>query len=464
MLSELGNGWESWGILVVSPDGEQILLHREGENFSLPRIEIPTYERVAANINRAVQQDFGIPVVSLYPIVPAGSGDFAGARYHAVTVLSKSDDLRGAEEWKLMSALLVECFRRQLDFSAIHAFRAGLERKGEGQEASPFLQPDWFTDVSSWVADALRPFALHLTGSFQQFNADSLFSLIRFETNGRAAWFKAVGAGNAREFPITMALAQSCPARLPKILASKPEWRAWLAAEASGVCLSTKPDSRAWEDVAANLAGLQIMSIPATDTLRSAGARDLTCGSLRLLVEPFFAGFVTSLPASLASGGNTISGEEIEEIKNAVLGSLAHLEAVDLPNTLGHMDLNPANIYCTEPGCVFLDWAEAFIGEPFFSFEYLLQHFRQAVSPGVQQERRFREAYLIPWREAVSPDHLQAAFSKVPLAALFAYAATLWSESMKRGDLTIAEEKYLASLVRKMRRAVSTPRTETVLS
>lgn len=464
MLANLGNGRESWGILIASPDGEEILLHRERENLSLPRVEISAYERVAASVNRAVRQDFGIPVVSLYPIITAGSGDLAGARYHAVAAFPKSDERPRAGEWKFMSSLSAESFLCQLDISAVQAFRAGLERKGERGETSPFLRPDWFTDVARWVAEALRPHDLHLTGSFQQFNADSLFSLIRLETTGPPVWFKAVGAGNSREFSLTLALAQLCPARLPKIVSSKPEWRAWLAVEASGIALSESSDPRQWEGAAAELARLQIASIPTTDILRSAGARDLTSGAMRLLAESSFAFFRTSLPASLESGDNPVAGEEIEDIKNAVLDCLARLEAVGLPNTVGHMDLNPANIYSTETRCVFLDWAEGFLGNPFFSFEYLLQHFRRALSPGAQEELRFREAYLRSWREIVSQEQLQSAISAVPLAALFAYAATLWSESIKREDLTIAQEKYLASLVRKMRCLVSALRTEAVPS
>jgi Phosphotransferase enzyme family len=461
MLSELGNGREPWGILVVSPDGEQILLYRDGENFSVPRVEIPRYERVAANINRTVGQDLGIPVISLYPIIPAGSGDLAGGRYHAVTAFPKSGDLPHGE-WKLISSMSAESFPCRLDFSAIHAFRAGLEPRGAEPETFPFLQPDWFADVARWVADALRSHALRLTGPFQQFNADSLFSLIRFDTNGRAVWLKAVGAGNSREFPLTLALAQLCPARIPKILASKPEWRAWLAVEASGVCLSESSDARQWEYAAAELARLQITSIRAADTLRSAGARDLTCDGLRLLAESFFAFFTSSPRDSLTSDGNTFRGEEIEDIKNAVLDCLANLQAVGLPNTVGHMDLNPANIFFTEAGCVFLDWAEGFLGNPLFSFEYLLQHFRWAVSPGAQEETRFREAYLLPWREVVSPGGFEAAISSAPLAALFAYAATAWSDSTKRA-LNLAGVNYLASLVRKMRRIAASSRTEGVL-
>ena len=57
--------------------------------------------------------------------------------------------------------------------------------------------------------------------------------------------------------------------------------------------------------------------------------------------------------------------------------TLQELDGLRLLDTVGHMDLSPANIFGTTGRAVFLDWAEAFVGDPFFSFEYLLQHFRR---------------------------------------------------------------------------------------
>ena len=285
MASNPVHGMETWAVLVVSRDGQQILVRTEEENLSLPQIAIPAHERVAANLNRVLQQDLGMPVVSLYPILPTDSERSARFPYHAATVLSPKCDLPQGTAWKFIPDLSPHSFPCEEDFSAIHAFRTGLERKDTTREKEPFLKPDWFWAVTRWIEDARRSHGRRLTRPFEQFNADSIFSLIRFESNRAPVWFKAVGEANSREFPITLALAQLCPARLPKILASNPEWNAWLAEEASGVCLSARPDQRLWEDVAASLAHLQILSIPVTDVLRTAGARDLAGAPLRSLVE-----------------------------------------------------------------------------------------------------------------------------------------------------------------------------------
>jgi phosphotransferase family enzyme len=458
------NALETWAVLLVSRDGEQVLLVKENQNWSLPRVEIPTQERIAANINRVIQRDFGIPVISLYPVVPADSDAPGGNPYHVVAALPTSGNSLPGSEWTLISTLSEQSFSRLLDFSAIRTFRTGLERKEIARGTEPFLRPDWFTDATRWIADMLRPHALRLTGSFEQFNADSIFSLIRFETNGGAVWFKAVGAHNSREFPITLALAKLCPAQLPKILASKSEWRAWLAADASGDCLRATRAAHVWEDAAANIAQLQIRCMSASGAMHSAGARDLASASLRLQAELFFSYVASSQVIRPESIVPTLVPEELEDIKSAVQNSLLHLEALDLPDTIGHMDLNPGNIFSTDRGCVFLDWAESYVGNPFFSFEYLLQHFRQAVAPGVLEEDRFREAYFAPWQAVVSSQAMERAMSFVPLAALFAYATTLWSASIRCEAGNIPLARYLASLIRKMGRYVTHSRLEDVPS
>ena len=458
------NALETWAVLLVSRDGEQILLVKENENWSLPRVEIPTQERIAANINRVIQRDFGIPVISLYPVLPADSDAPAGSFYHAVAALPATGNSLPGNEWTFIASLAEQSFSHRLDFSAIRALQVGLKRREIERKTGPFLQPDWFTDVTRWIADVLRPHGLRLTGSFEQFNADCKFSLIRFETNGAAVWFKAVGADNSREFPITLALAKLCPAQLPKILASKSEWRAWLAADASGVCLRTTRAAHLWEDAAVNLAQLQIRCMSASGAMRSAGARDLASASLRLQAESFFSYVASSQAIRPKSTAPTLFTEEIEDIKSAVQNSLLHLEALDLPDTIGHMDLNPGNIFSTDRGCVFLDWAESYVGNPFFSFEYLLQHFRQAVAPGVLEEDRFREAYFAPWQAVVSSEAMETAMSFVPPAALFAYATTLWSASIRCEAENMSLTRYLASLIRKMGRYVTHSRLEDVPS
>jgi len=123
-----------------------------------------------------------------------------------------------------------------------------------------------------------------------------------------------------------------------------------------------------------------------------------------------------------------------------------------MPNALGHLDLNPWNIIVSANGCVFLDWAEAYVGHPFFSLEYLLQHFRREVGEDAVLESEVVNAYTAPWRQLFSDDRTREALALTPLAAVFAYAAGTdeWKDETRLRDLSVVA--YFRSLARRMNR------------
>jgi len=139
-------------------------------------------------------------------------------------------------------------------------------------------------------------------------------------------------------------------------------------------------------------------------------------------------------------------------LRDTILDTLRTLEELDIPDTIGHMDLNPHNIFYSDSGTVFLDWAEAFIGCPFFSFEYLLQHFRRTYFATSSSEQDFRNSYLACWRCLLPAENIHAATRLIPLAALFAYAATLCDDIFSHPPALPAQRRYLLQLLRKMKR------------
>jgi Ser/Thr protein kinase RdoA (MazF antagonist) len=132
--------------------------------------------------------------------------------------------------------------------------------------------------------------------------------------------------------------------------------------------------------------------------------------------------------------------------------SLTLLEDLQIPNTLGHLDLNPGNAIVSEDVCTFLDWAEAYVGPPFFSFEYLLQHFRRELGTTAALETQFVNAYRTPWGQLLPDELISEALAFAPLTAVFAYAAgtNAWKDEEKLRDPKIAG--YFRSLARRMNR------------
>lgn len=426
------------------------MLKREQSGFALPEIAIPANERIAPNVNRTVKYQLGLTVISLYE-VSSGNPEQQGIFYHAAVSLRPGDDLPSGTCWAHIDSLTPDSFACSADFLAIERFVSGLTVGDLAGRPEPFRNPNWLLHVTAWVSKSLRQRGLRLSGRFEQFNASPTFSLIRFETDGRPVWFKAVGEPNIREFRITLVLSRTCPQYLPRVLAEHAQWNAWIADEAAGVPLSAA-EFRHWESAAETLARLQIVALPHAHELSAAGARDLRPARLLPLVVPFCEFIAASALRSDSVEAWPPGNGNWRQLGAAIEDALCQLDRPELPSTLGHMDLNPENIFCSIGACVFLDWAEGFTGCPFFAFEYLLQHFRRRFEAHGAREKQLRYRYLRPWQRLLEKRDLERVLTFSPLAALFTYASTLFTSLIPEGSLTARQKTYLFRLARKMYR------------
>src|SRR5262249_26448620 len=166
------------------------------------------------------------------------------------------------------------------DYAAIKQVVAVCSREIEGMFDGPFAHLGWFGELRNWIEAVIEPMGFHVTGEFRQLNASASFSLIRFETDGPALWFKAVGEPNQREFAITRDLAQFFPDYLPRILAFRSDWNGWLTREVQGRLLSESHEQERWERAAAALSSLQRQSLDCGSEKLGAGVGDLGSAAL----------------------------------------------------------------------------------------------------------------------------------------------------------------------------------------
>jgi hypothetical protein len=443
--------YENYRMLVVSRDGREILLKPSDTGFELPRIAIPAGQRIAPGIVSEVKEQLQLRIVALYEIFPDGPSEACGDYYHAAVSPTDLRDVPEGMVWTPACSVIDEALLQRQDALAIEALWSKWKTRANDCQSEPFVGPDWFSEVTAWVASSLESHCLFLTGSFRQLNASSTFSLIEFGTNRRPVWFKAVGDPNTREFAVTLALANICPEYLPKIIASKPAWRGWLTEEAAGTSLSAANCARPWQMAAEALTRLQLQTRSRRQLICESGVRDLRSRQLLVQVPQFFEQIEACRLANDQPEERQLQTTDLSVLRDKVFETLSALDEFDIPDTIGHMDLNPQNIFCSEAGCAFLDWAESFIGCPFFSFEYLLQHFRRTPFTDFRSEADLRKAYFGCWRDALSPQDIHAVMQLVPLAALFSYAATLYSSTSSDGPPSPAK-RYLLRLLRKMNR------------
>ncbi len=229
-------------------------------------------------------------------------------------------------------------------------------------------------------------------------------------------------------------------------------WNGWLAREAEGTLLNECSTLTSWEAAATDLAELQIQSLGRTLHLLDPGARDLRTWALADMVQPFFRTMSEMMERQAKMPPAVLSRDELHRLSAQVRDALIVLEETGIPNTLGHLDLNPGNIICSPTGCRFLDWTEAFVGHPFLTFQYLLEHFRRAFGQDRSQETQLVARYSSPWCACVSESEFRRALEVAPLVAVVVCATgnDLWTDPQKLEDPRIAG--YLRSLTRRMER------------
>jgi hypothetical protein len=346
------------------------------------------------------------------------------------------------------------------DCSVVFAALRDMRCSPDNETVGPFAKSGWIEELFNWAQNEVAPLGLRVNGKFCQLNASPYFALLRLATDGPALWFKAVGEPNLREFSISPTLARLFPTFLPTLIATHPSWHGWLALDFPGSTLDSTPDTTAWERAAKTMAELQIASMETTDKLRDAGCKDLTITSMQRQLDPFIEVMTALMERQEKSTPRALGIEEMLTLHAQVKEALSAFARLGLPDVLGQLDINPGNILCSAERCVFVDWAEAYVGPPFLALEHLGEHFLRTglgqqgfkTGPGTR--------YAGEWGRLLSPDAVAAAQRMAPLVAVLAYAVGIeqWTnpELVKSARLAA----YFRSLTRRMYREAQRLKTK----
>ena len=442
---------DRWRIILPRRKGSELLVLPEGPRECLPNLEIPSNTRLAEQLNETIKRTWGLETISLFaPNVSFLPAPIPDIRYHVVELTRPNDPLPPGLQWVPFSSLSGTSFEDSRDFLVAQRVLQEFQQTTHGAQDQPFARPGWFRDLLLWTVDAITPWNLQVTGRFQQFTATPTFSLIRFETNGPAVWFKAVGPPNEREFLVTTTLAEIVPCRIPQLIARRPEWNGWLSLEAAGTPLGDVDEFGPWKRATLALAALQIESVDHIPRLLRAGSRDARSATLMGALDAFIDRMTEMMRLQTKSSPAPLTGPELLQLKRDMNIALVRFQELGLPDTLGHFDFNPTNVIVSKDDCVFLDWAEAYVGCPFFTFEYLSQFLRNASPKVTDEDRELVRAYGLAWQSLLSPSVVHEALLLSPLLAVFAYAvcSDTWTDAQRIQDPQV--QAYLRTLTRRM--------------
>lgn len=438
-------------LIIVRRNGSEILLRSDEPRWTLPCVRAFPQERLALQLTSELNRKLALRAYCLFiPSVADLDKNLGQRNYAVMESCTQNDSAPKGTCWVPRTASACRCTHPVEDADAITQSLAELDSYVSDAKAMPFGRPGWLRELFAWTQEQLNPVGLRVNGSFRQLNGSPTFSLIRLETNGPAVWFKATGEPNLHEFPITLSLSRLFPASLPAILGARPSWNGWLSEEASNTTLEQFSEISVWENVIKALAELQIASIGKSSVLIDAQCKDLRLRGLIDLVPPFLARMAEFMAVQKKQSPPPLTIPELDFLAERLQEAFSVVQDLSVPDTLGHLDLNPGNIVVSPARSVFLDWAEACVTNPFITFEYLAEHLRRGNIPDAQGCERAATAYRQPWRSLLSPDDLARAMAVSPLIAVFTYAVAgcAWRSSDTLHNLSDAG--FLRGLTRRM--------------
>jgi aminoglycoside phosphotransferase (APT) family kinase protein len=149
-----------------------------------------------------------------------------------------------------------------------------------------------------------------------------------------------------------------------------------------------------------------------------------------------------------------ISKTRLREIEAILQDACVCMEELEIPDTVVHNDINAGNILFRGTRCVFTDWCEVGVGNPFFTFELLSK-----LRPMGEElwTPKLREAFRQSWLCCLNESQIERAFALSPLLAIlsYLYGRGTWLHSVQRHDPGM--ESHARSLARHMDRAAQAP-------
>lgn len=436
-------------VILVRPDSRKVLALDTTGGYRLPSVRIPQWTRPAEQLRKAIETKLGLQVFVL-DFLTAQDG-FPLCAVAELLVPDESTELTSVALNMIASSELSE--RNRFDLASLLS----------GDVHSSVSRVGWIDEAVAWVEAATRR-KLPTKNCIEQYNAGGEFALVCFHTTDNSRyWLKATGEPNTHELPVTQLLSEVGAAYLPELIATKPTWNAWLTSgEAARITeLPSEPDAlfRLLKNAVESMACLQIATVDRGSDLLGAGAFDQGMDVLRRHSEALFDFLEEAMGLQTSAKVPPLAKSQLQEIRSIFEEVCRRTEDLNLPETVVHGDTNRGNVLVNCGHCQFIDWCEAYVGNPLIGLQHLLlmnkmenSELRTDINHGL------RETYRAAWSGSCDPAAIEEGFLYAPLLAI---ASTLYG----RGDWLTSAQRYLPhrqsyarSLARHMDRAAREPK------
>lgn len=445
---------ESFELIIPSADNTQVLLAEKGGHLLLPEVIIPKWERVAQSITKCVRELWDLRAVCLFQTTSPHDSHRC-FREHIAVLEIRDHSWRPPADLNWIPRNIITDILSPLDASAVENVLNECDSYNNGVLYGPFARRGWMDELVPWVEAQINDSELKLTGQFLQLNASPDFCLIRLETaNGSGVWFKAVGGPNRHEYDVTLSLAGQRPEYFPEIIAANNHCKGWLMKEVEGVLLEQTCNCEDWLYAATTLGRMQADFLGQEQRLVAAGCRDLRLSTIMPQIDEFLEAMEGLMQRQRTDTPRPLSKLELLQLGKELKVACHGVAELDVPDTLGHCDLNPGNVIVNGGSVAFIDWVEAYVGNPLPTFEYLSLAFNRYL-PGCKAHKdSLYRVYADSLGMTIRPSLLSKASAFAPLLGVLfaAIHGEWWSDGGRACD--DLQAKYLRSLARRIRREI----------
>jgi Phosphotransferase enzyme family len=437
-----------YSLVLVEPHSRRVLALDAVGGYRLPRVRIPENTRRAEQLRKAVKNACGLHVLILDLLAARDGSPLCAVA--EVLIPDQNSELQEVMVEQISSPELSELQR------------AHLTSLLSGDTDSPFAQIGWIEEAVAWM-ESVTHRNLSSKSGIEQYNVGGSFSLVRFHTaDDWHYWLKATGEPNAHELAVTSLLSKLGEDYLPEMISSRPAWNAWLmSGQASGVTdLPSDPFElfRLLEDAVESMAELQLKTEGHGSDLLRAGAFDQSTEVFQAHSEALFDYLEEAMSLQTSTNAPRLEKRRLQEIRAIFEDVCRRMEELDLPETIVHGDMNDGNILTGLGHCQFIDWCEAYVGNPLISLQHLLLLNRvESAEIRAFMNRVLKERYRDVWTAMCDPEDLEDGLVYMPVlaAASALYGRGDWLTTPQRDETH--RQAHARCLARHMDRAARAP-------
>jgi len=201
---------------------------------------------------------------------------------------------------------------------------------------------------------------------------------------------------------------------------------------------------RAIHSMSRRLAELQGASMLHVRRLLDCGCTDWRLEHVRSRIAPALPLLEEAMAAQDIHGLPQLGRRRLEDLCEATEEACYRLDAIGIPDTLIHNDLQLENVIAGKTGCHFIDWDQAGIGNPFLAFEQLRV---QLPDSGLAS---LVSGYRSWWARILRPEAIDGGFALIPPIAIAVQLCSYTASIPVGATLRRLELRHLRSLTRQL--------------